>query len=139
MILSVLISIAYLFVALKWRSIESALCLLVFVALASIGQYNNPIDDVYLFLFFGVIYSTLSYKLFKYKHLAALGCLLMSIYSFIYAMDSWINAEYETLIWENHEVTVCILHVIILLLLSPLRASVVRSSLYPSRLLYYFD
>ena len=138
MILSVLISMSYLFVALKWRSIESALCLLVFVALASIGQYNNPIDDIYLFLFFGVIYSTLSYKLFKYKHLAALGCLLMSIYSFIYAMDSWINAEYETLIWENHEVTVCILHVIILLLLSPLRASMVRSSLYPSRLLYYF-
>lgn len=137
MILSVLISIAYLFVALKWRSIESALCLLVFVALASIGQYNNPIDDVYLFLFFGVIYSTLSYKLLKFKHLAAIGCLLMSIYSLVYAFDSWINADYKTIIWENHEITVCILHVIILLLLSPLRVAVVRSSIYPSRLLYY--
>jgi hypothetical protein len=137
MILSLTIAIAYLFVALKWRSIESALCLLVFVALASIGQYNNPIDDVYLFLFFCVIYSTLSYKLLKLKHLAAIGCLLMSIYSFVYALDSWINADYKTIIWENHEITVCILHLVILLLLSPIRLTVVRSSLYPSSLLYY--
>ena len=42
----------------------------------------------------------------------------MAIYNLIFALDSFVNSEYKTWIWRNHEIIICVLHAFIMLVFS---------------------
>ena len=124
--------LAYIVVFIAIKSAGSLLALLVFVGVSYTSFYavfNSPVDDVYLFLCFGVVYSICAIFSHRRKEAVWMGYVFMSLYCLYYSYDSWINAGHETWIWQHHEVFIFIAHVTIMLLLSKVRFTLVFTSL----------
>lgn len=137
--LDAVILLMYFVGAWVYRSREAVALTLLFVAVALVGEYVTPLDDVYRFLLYAAMYLLASRWLIKRIHRAVFGTLAIALYSIVYATDSWINSDVETWIWRNHEIIVCTLHIFILLLLSKIRIAVVGSRFDLERLLYRFS
>ena len=58
----------------------------------------------------------------------ALGLFSMSIYFIIFAIDTWVNADVKTWLYNHHEIIVSVLHIIIITSSSSRAIQIISSS-----------
>lgn len=73
----------------------------------------NAIHYTYLFFCFAYMLTTM--LSFDGNKLTSVACLFMAAYSLIFGIDSWVNSDAETWIYNNHEIIVLLLHSFIIL------------------------
>ena len=95
--------------------------------------------DHYLFAVYFAAYVTLSYFMVRKIKSVEIGiaCFIMGIYDLCFALDSLLYGESgiykpntETWIYSNHEIFICVLHFVIMLLLIKKYNSVVGGTCY---------
>lgn len=124
--------IAYAVVLIAVRNASAMLALLVMLIIAYTAmklEFKYPIDDVYLFPVIGSAYLICAKIMRSCGCISWIGCILMSLYSFYYSYDCWMNGEVKTWVYRNHESIILIIHAFIMLLLSKAQLAVVSARL----------
>jgi hypothetical protein len=120
----------YVLVFIVVRNASALLALLVFAAVAytsSHAGFKYSDDDVYLFAILSIAYLMCATQMRRWSNPAWYGCIFVSLYSLYFSYDSWINWEFETWTYQNHESIVFTSHVLVMLLLSKVHLALVCS------------
>lgn len=112
-----IITAIYLIAALAICRADFLLCVSAWCINTYFINVSSDLSAVYSFACFGFAYIILA-MLLSGRH--GFFAALIALYHFVFATDTWINAETETWIWHNHEVFVLILHVCLIVSFSGL-------------------
>lgn len=124
--LTILCMYVFVFALIKGAGSLSALLVFTIVAYtASIADFEEPLDDAYLYMVYWVMYLICAIRLKRLKNEAWAGCIFVSLYYLWFSIDSWFNWEIETWTHQNHESVVFAAHVLVMLLLISARRTVV--------------
>lgn len=91
------------------------------------ADFTQPVDDLYLYGIYGVVYLICAVQLRKWKESAWMGCVFVSLYYLYFSFDSWINWDVETWAYTNHESIVFTAHLLVMLLLIKVRITMVST------------
>ena len=108
--LDIIIISLYLVVLFATRN---KLLLFAMLAFSLSALLYRDIEPSIYFSIIAVIYSLTALVVCMRSLSLALGLFSMSIYFIIFAIDTWINADVETWLYNHHEVIVSALHIVI--------------------------
>lgn len=106
---------------LAHKSWQFFLCVLIFLSSLIFYLSENPnyVDITLSFLVYFSAYLILSAKLFRSKYFsAAFVAGIICLYNLLFALDTFVNHEVETWIYQNHESIILVLHVALVCLFS---------------------
>ena len=113
--LDAVIVTAYLLLTLIKRDCRIIVILLPMLMYTVTFKQESPLDDFYAYSLYSAIDITITYYfLRKRQFVITIPIILMSIYCFVFALDSYLNSSVETWIWRNHENIIVVLHSFIL-------------------------
>ena len=116
------IMVAYFVLFVTKRDFRVLLCLMP--VLVYCITYSG--DDAYAYTLYSGVNILLSCYFIKRKDfMISIPIITMAIYNLIFALDSFVNSEYKTWIWHNHEIIICVLHAFVMLVFSKKFTSVV--------------
>ena len=97
----------YSITALAICRADFLLCAVTFAICSLFINVSTDISTVYSFSAAGFAYILLSLTLARAQ---SFGAVVIALYYFAFAADSWINSDVETWIWHNHETIVTAVH-----------------------------
>lgn len=81
----------------------------------------------YTYFWFCFVYMLACMLSLDGNKLTSIACLLMSFYCLVFGIDSWVNHDAETWVYNNHEYIVIVLHSLIVLSFSSRFSAIVVS------------
>ena len=113
------ILVAYFILFVTKRDFRVLLCMFPVLIYCITFEMGGKDTDVYAYTLYSGINILLSYYFIKRKDfMISLPIITMAAYNLIFALDSFVNSEYKTWIWHNHEIIICVLHAFIMLVFS---------------------
>lgn len=120
------IMVAYFILFVTKRDFRVLLCLAPVLVYCITFEVGGKYTDTYAYTLYSGVNILLSYYFIRRKDfILSIPIITMAIYNLIFALDSFVNSEYKTWIWRNHEIIICVLHAFIMLVFSKKFTSVV--------------